>query len=76
MGEVRKVPDAEVAAAKEAYLAKHPGHFWVHFGDFDMFRMEEIVAVRYNGGFARFGALEPHGESPKSLPRERSKGEG
>ena len=33
----------------------------VDFGDFDFFRLEEIKAVRYNGGFARFGALEPEG---------------
>lgn len=62
VGEIKKVPDNEAAAARETYLAKHPGHFWVDFGDFDFFRMENIKAVRYNGGFARFGALEPEGE--------------
>jgi hypothetical protein len=36
-------------------------HTQVDFGDFDFFRLEEIKAVRYNGGFARFGALEPEG---------------
>ena len=62
VGDIKKVPDEEQAAARDTYLAKHPGHFWVDFGDFDFFRMEEIKAVRYNGGFARFGALESEGE--------------
>lgn len=26
--------EAEVAAAKAEYLKKHPGSFWVEFGDF------------------------------------------
>jgi hypothetical protein len=62
IGEVRKVPAEEVKEMRELYLKKHPGHFWVDFGDFDFFRMEDIQAVRYNGGFARFGAIEPYGE--------------
>lgn len=60
IGEVRKVPAEEVKEMRELYLKKHPGHFWVDFGDFDFFRMEDIQAVRYNGGFARFGAIEPY----------------
>lgn len=123
IGEIKPVPKEEAAAARETYLARHPGHFWVRvcvcffvlclicgavmmvvecrsvgglggvsllllflsqspcraalsrpyiihthtrtnqvdFGDFDFFRLETIKAVRYNGGFARFGALEPEG---------------
>ena len=61
VGEVVPVPKEEVAAARETYLKKHPGHFWVDFGDFDFFRMDKLTAVRYNGGFARFGAIEPEG---------------
>jgi len=59
IGDVTKVPEEETKKAREQYLAKHPGHFWVDFGDFDFFRMDKIVAVRYNGGFARFGAFTP-----------------
>jgi len=59
IGDVIKIPDEEKVKAREQYLAKHPGHFWVDFGDFDFFRMEKLVAVRYNGGFARFGAFTP-----------------
>lgn len=29
VGEIKPVPKEEVAAARETYLAKHPGHFWV-----------------------------------------------
>lgn len=42
VGDIKKVPDAEVARVRELYLKKHPGHFWVDFGDFDFFRMEEM----------------------------------
>lgn len=64
IGEASKVTDpAEVAAVREIYMTKHPGHFWTSFGDFDFFRMTDIKAVRYNGGFARFGALEAEGEA-------------
>lgn len=34
-------------------------HYCNSLGDFDFFRMDTMAAVRYNGGFARFGALEP-----------------
>ncbi len=112
VGEIRAVPKEEAAAAREVYLQKHPGHFWVRawawhgmawrwmvgayvhinicvctddashgvaaprrttrqvdFGDFDFFRLVELKAVRYNGGFARFGALEPEGAyNTRALP--------
>ena len=29
VGEIRAVPKEEAAAAREVYLQKHPGHFWV-----------------------------------------------
>ncbi|CAM9451191.1 unnamed protein product [Heterosigma akashiwo] len=46
MGTVEKAPAGEVDRLKEAYLAKHPGAFWVNFGDFNWFRMKEIVDIR------------------------------
>eukprot|EP00985_Skeletonema_marinoi_P024400 scaffold16950_cov70-Skeletonema_marinoi.AAC.1 len=42
MGEVTLLKQDEKEAAKAAYLAKHPGAFWVDFGDFNWFRMDEI----------------------------------
>jgi len=35
IGEIKKVPEGEeTTKAREMYLAKHPGHFWVDFGTF------------------------------------------
>mmetsp|Transcript_7074 Transcript_7074/g.11921 ORF Transcript_7074/g.11921 Transcript_7074/m.11921 type:complete len:332 (+) Transcript_7074:60-1055(+) len=59
MGEVTLLKQDEKEAAKAAYLAKHPGAFWVDFGDFNWFRMDEIVSVRFVGGFARAGSVTP-----------------
>lgn len=59
MGKVTLVGAEERDAMKEIYLAKHPGAFWVNFGDFNWFRMEEIVDIRFVGGFARAGSITP-----------------
>lgn len=56
MGVAKHLPKEEVEAAKELYLKKHPGAFWVNFGDFDWFRME-IEKIRFVGGFARAGSV-------------------
>lgn len=59
MGKVSLVPPEERDAAKAVYLAKHPGAFWVDFGDFNWFRMDEIMDIRFVGGFARAGSVTP-----------------
>ncbi|KAL7438041.1 hypothetical protein ACHAXM_005973 [Skeletonema potamos] len=59
MGKVTLLPKEEKEAAKAAYLSKHPGAFWVEFGDFNWFRMDEIIDVRFVGGFARAGSVTP-----------------
>jgi putative heme iron utilization protein len=48
--------DAEKQACRDVYLAKHPGAFWVDFGDFNWFRMN-VEKVRFVGGFARAGSV-------------------
>ena len=53
MGTAVLLPEEEQAAAREAYLAKHPHAFYVDFGDFRWFRMEGLKPARFNGGFAR-----------------------
>lgn len=45
--------DAEKAAAKAAYLAKHPNSFWVEFGDF---RWAAPWAAGLAGSVARWAA--------------------
>jgi len=60
MGKVALMKDPEeIEAAKALYLKKHPGAFWVNFGDFNWFRMEELHKIRFVGGFARAGSVTP-----------------
>jgi putative heme iron utilization protein len=57
MGRVELIKDSnEKAAAKACYMKKHPGAFWVDFGDFNWFRMT-VDKVRFVGGFARAGSV-------------------
>lgn len=58
MGTCKLLPSAEKELAKAMYLKKHPGAFWVEFGDFNFFRME-IEKIRFVGGFARAGSVTP-----------------
>ena len=58
-GTVRRVPEARGAAARERYLARHPDAFWVDFGDFTFWQMEDLKAIRLVGGFARAGSVPP-----------------
>ena len=59
MGTCTRLKDpAEIAKVRDIYLAKHPGAFWVDFGDFFWYRME-IEAIRFVGGFARAGSVTP-----------------
>lgn len=58
MGTCKLLPSAEKDLAKAMYLKKHPGAFWVEFGDFNFFRME-IEKIRFVGGFARAGSVTP-----------------
>jgi heme oxygenase (biliverdin-IX-beta and delta-forming) len=52
MGEAAMVPEAEVAAAREAYLACHANAaYWVDFEDFGFWRLE-LSDVYFVGGFA------------------------
>ena len=66
-GRMVALPPAEIAAAKELYLARHPQSFWVEFGDFSWWRMEEVVAARVVGGFARAGKV-PGAEYAAAVP--------
>lgn len=59
MGKVTMISEDERDAAREVYKAKHPGAFWADFGDFTWFRMDEIVDIRFVGGFARAGSISP-----------------
>ncbi len=58
MGSTKLLPQEETEAAKAIYLKKHPGAFWIEFGDFNFFKME-IERVNFVGGFARAGSVTP-----------------
>ncbi|CAM9476150.1 unnamed protein product, partial [Discosporangium mesarthrocarpum] len=59
MGDVNKVPEEDLASVREAYKKKHPNAYWVDFGDFRLMRMDTIKAIRFVGGFAMAGDIEP-----------------
>mmetsp|Transcript_29587 Transcript_29587/g.64319 ORF Transcript_29587/g.64319 Transcript_29587/m.64319 type:complete len:397 (-) Transcript_29587:163-1353(-) len=58
-GDVKAVPKEDQEAVRKLYLEKHPGAYWVNFGDFTMFRMDTILDVAFVGGFARAGGVTP-----------------
>jgi putative heme iron utilization protein len=52
LGRCQKLPRTDTAA-REAYLAVHPGAaYYVDFGDFDFWRLS-VEAIRYIGGYGR-----------------------
>lgn len=59
VGDVKRCSKDEAAELKELYRTTHPNAFWVDFGDFTFFRMSELKAVRFIGGFARAGDIAP-----------------
>eukprot|EP00601_Ochromonadales_sp_CCMP2298_P030457 CAMPEP_0173342996 /NCGR_PEP_ID=MMETSP1144-20121109/10539_1 /TAXON_ID=483371 /ORGANISM="non described non described, Strain CCMP2298" /LENGTH=315 /DNA_ID=CAMNT_0014289695 /DNA_START=65 /DNA_END=1012 /DNA_ORIENTATION=+ len=60
VGSARKVFDEDKKAAlREDYLKRHTGAYWIDFGDFAYFQMEQLEAVRFVGGFAMAGSITP-----------------
>ena len=55
IGNVTRVPQAELAAARIVYLAGYPdSKYWVDFDDFSFYRMD-VLDVYYVGGFGVMG---------------------
>jgi hypothetical protein len=55
MGRAQRLPAADRAAAREAYLARHPNAaHWVDYGDFAFWRLD-LTDVYFVGGF---GAMD------------------
>jgi putative heme iron utilization protein len=70
LGNVLPVPVAQVAEARELYLARHANSkYWVDFEDFSFYRMD-VVDVYYVGGFGVMGwvsAAEYYRAAPDPL---------
>lgn len=58
-GEVKPVPKDDQEEVRKLYLEKHPNAYWVKFGDFIMYRMDEVLDIGFVGGFARAGGITP-----------------
>ena len=56
-GTARELSAGEQEAAKQLFLARNPNSFWVNFGDFSWWCLEDLVAVRFNLGFAQAGQV-------------------
>jgi putative heme iron utilization protein len=55
VGNVVPIPQAEVAGARELYLARYANsRYWVDFEDFSFYRMD-VVDIYYVGGFGVMG---------------------
>jgi len=55
MGNVGRIPEPDVAAARTAYLTRYPdSKYWVDFDDFFFYRMD-VLDVYYVGGFGVMG---------------------
>lgn len=70
VGNVLPVPEAALAAARKAYLARHANSkYWVDFEDFSFYRMD-LVDIYFVGGFGVMGwvtASEYAGSQPDPL---------
>ena len=67
MGEASRVPGAEAASTRDAYLARHErARYWADFEDFSLWRLD-VVDLYFVGGFAamdwvtaaEYGAAQP-----------------
>jgi heme iron utilization protein len=55
VGNVLPIPEAEVAEARQLYLARYTSSkYWVDFEDFSFYRMD-VVDIYYVGGFGVMG---------------------
>jgi len=70
VGNVVRVPNAELADARKLYLERHANsRYWVDFEDFSFYRMD-VIDVYYVGGFGVMGwvsASDYDGSQPDPL---------
>src|ERR1035438_3145485 len=75
IGNVIKIPEPELAAARTVYLTRYPdGKYWVDFDDFSFYRMD-VLDVYYVGGFGVMGwvaALDYSQAQPDPLVEQKN----
>jgi putative heme iron utilization protein len=58
VGQVTPIPEDDIAAARDIYIAAHTNsRYWVDFADFGFFRLDPID-IYYVGGFGVMGWVE------------------
>src|SRR5438309_1899677 len=71
MGDARRVPDPDAAAARERYLARHErARYWADFEDFGLWRLD-VADLYYVGGFAAMDWVTA-ADYAAARPRSRS----
>jgi hypothetical protein len=67
-GDVKRCSKEEVEelGLREVYKTKHPNAFWADFGDFTYYRMHDLKAVNFVGGFARAARCNASPHAPVS----------
>ena len=41
----------ECQAARDTYVASHPNAYWAQFGDFNMFKLDDVKEISFVGGY-------------------------
>lgn len=59
IGDVVPLEEDKKAMYRELYMKRHPDAFWIDFGDFSYWSLNNLSSLRYIGGFARAGSLKP-----------------
>ncbi len=58
LGTAEPIPESDLPAARELYLARQPqSRYWIDFADFSFFRLQ-ILDVYYVGGFGTMGWVD------------------
>ena len=52
-GNIQKMNETRSIELKKTYLQSHKGAVWANFGDFDMYELNNIKDISFNGGFAK-----------------------
>lgn len=52
-GNIQKMNESRSVELKNRFLQSHKGAIWANFGDFNMYELNNIKDISFNGGFAK-----------------------